>query len=68
MVFVGKLNWIETNGLNWTKIGNFRFGFNWINLWNVKKKRNFYDFKCMISKGYDFQSVMISSVLVSKEL
>ena len=34
--FVGKLNWIETDGLNWIKIGNLGFGFNWINLWNVK--------------------------------
>ena len=28
----------------------------------------FHDFKCMISKCYDFQSVMISSILVSKDL
>ena len=28
----------------------------------------FHDFKCMISECYDFQSVMISSILVSKEL
>ena len=34
--FVGKLNWIETDGPNWIKIGNFRFGFNWINLWKIK--------------------------------
>ena len=28
----------------------------------------FHDFKCMISKCYDFQSVTISSILVSKKL
>ena len=27
--FVGKLIWIETDGLNWIKIGNSRFLFNW---------------------------------------
>ena len=62
--FVGKLNWIKTDGLNWIKIGNFRFGFNWINFVKCKELKECF----MISKMLWFQSVTISSILVSKDL
>ena len=55
--FVGKLNWIETDGLNWIKTGTCRLGFKLNKFVKCKELKG-----CFMASNVWFRKVMIFKV------